>query len=190
MPALSYRILLFLWLPLFAFGQEDFEKRKYTDEKKIDWAFAVEFNTGLGILDVESVNMAGIQTMYGAALGEHFTTGLGTGIHLYEDNRFIPVYFEGRYMAGQGQTKFLIGTSLGAYAAIDQGQWERYINPFMGFTYEAFEHVALTISIGLTYKDYEVRLEPVRQPNGSFANVAGTEEIVGRFFSFRFGCLF
>lgn len=183
-------IFLVLFVSQLVCGQEDFAERKYTKENKVDWALSVEFNTGLGILDVESVTMGGLQSIYGASFSEKFIIGAGTGIHLYEDERFVPLYLEGRYMAGQGPTRFLLGTSLGAYSALDGNGWERYINPFMGFTYEGFEHVALTVSIGLVYKDYEVRLEPVRLLNGGFANIAGTEEIVGRFFSLRFGCLF
>lgn len=184
-------LIIFFLSCLTAMAQEsDFEERKYTKENKIDWSLAVEFNTGFGILDVENENMAGIQALYGGSFADRFHLGAGTGIHLYADDRFLPLYLEGRYILGKGPTKFMLGASGGVYRALDQAEWERYINPFLGFTYEAFDHVALTISLGLVYKDYEIRKEPVRLPGGGFSNVAGTREIVGRFFSIRFGCLF
>lgn len=177
----------------FVLAQTDtnqFEERKYTKSKNIDPALGMEFNVGFGILDVESVTMAGIQGFYGAKFNEKLILGGGFGIHLYEAERFLPLFVEGRYLMGVDQTRFMIGTSLGAYWGWEQSIWQQYFNPYMGFAHKAFDHVELTISIGLIYKPYEVRLEPVRLPGGGFSNVSGTEEVIGRFFSIRFGCQF
>jgi hypothetical protein len=182
---------LFFTLLLNAFAQDsDFEERKYTKKKNFKKIITVEFNTAFGILDVESVTMAGLQTSYGVIWNDKFSLSGGTGIHLYESERFLPLFGEVRYTPGKGNTRILLGGSAGAYYAWQLKEWDRYINPFLGFTYQAFDHVHFTFSIGLVYKEYEVPNEPVRLPNGTISNVAGTREVLGRFFSVRFGCRF
>ncbi|HKK40423.1 MAG TPA: hypothetical protein VJ949_13465, partial [Cryomorphaceae bacterium] len=64
------------------------------------------------------------------------------------------------------------------------------INPFMGFSIQTFDNVHFTVSLGIIYKEYDVPKEPVRLPGGGFSNISGSREVVGRFFSVRFGCRF
>jgi len=168
----------------------EFEERKYTKEKKFKKVITVEFNAGFGILDVESVTMAGLQTSYGLELGNHFTVGAGTGLHLYESERFLPLFGEFRYFAGSGSTRIMLGSSIGAYLGGEENNWDRYINPFMGFSIQTFDNVHFTVSLGIIYKEYDVPKEPVRLPGGGFSNISGSREVVGRFFSVRFGCRF
>jgi len=183
---------LFMAFTVFSvFAQDaEFEERKYTKEKNFEKIFTVEFHMAFGILDVESVTMAGLQTSYGIKLGDHFTVSAGTGLHLYASERFLPLFGEFRYLPGEGSTRFMLGSSLGAYFGGDESSWDRYINPFMGFSNQAFENIHFTVSLGLTYKEYVVPNEPVRLPGGGFSNIAGTREVIGRFFSVRFGCRF
>ncbi|MCZ4407200.1 hypothetical protein O3Q51_00160 [Cryomorphaceae bacterium 1068] len=188
------RFVFSLLLTLISLGicaqDSDFEERKYTKEKKLNSLFTVEFNMAFGILDVESVTMAGLQTSYGIELGDQLTVGAGTGLHLYESERFLPLFGEFRYLPGNGSTRIMLGGSIGAYYGGDDNSWDRYINPFMGFSNQAFENIHFTVSLGITYKEYQVPNEPVRLPGGGFSNIAGTREVIGRFFSVRFGCRF
>ena len=187
--------LVFTLLLAFAIQALDaqdsgFEERKYTKENTTTKAITVEFNMAFGILDVESVTMAGLQTSYGFEFGDQIMVGAGTGLHLYESERFLPLFAEFRYLPGTGPTRIMLGGSVGAYYGLQENVWDRYINPFMGFSHQVFDHVHFTVSLGITYKEYEVPIEPVRLPGGGFSNVAGTREVVGRFFSVRFGCRF
>ena len=168
----------------------EFEDRKYTRENKYEKVSTVEFNMAFGILDVESVTMAGLQASYGVELKDQFSLAAGTGIHLYASERFLPLFGEFRYLPGRGATRIMFGGSFGAYYGGDENRWDRYINPFMGFSNQAFENIHFTVSLGLTYKEYTVPNEPVRLPGGGFSNIAGTREVIGRFFSIRFGCRF
>jgi len=168
----------------------EFEDRKYTKKNKNEEVFTVEFNMAFGILDVESVTMAGLQTSYGVELGDQLTIAAGTGLHLYASERFLPLYGEFRYLPGTGKTRIMLGGSFGAYYGGDENRWDRYLNPFMGFSNQAFENIHFTVSIGVTYKEYTVPKEPVRLPGGGFSNISGTREVIGRFFSVRFGCRF
>jgi len=187
----SVLALFLICISLGVNGQNtEFEERKYTKEKKFKELFTVEFNMAFGILDVESVTMAGLQTSYGIEIGDQFTAGLGTGLHLYESERFLPIFSEFRYLPGTGATRIMFGSSIGAYYGGQESKWDRYINPFLGFSNQAFENVHFTFSIGLIYKEYNVPNEPVRLPGGGFSNIAGTRDVVGRFFSIRFGCRF
>jgi hypothetical protein len=184
-------ILLFALTVLSLSAQDsEFEERKYTKEKKYVKVVTVEFNMAFGILDVESVTMAGLQTSYGIELGDHFTASVGTGLHLYESERFLPLFGEFRYLPGKGSTRIMLGSSIGAYYGGDENSWDRYINPFMGFSNQAFDNIHFTVSLGLTYKEYLVPNEPMRLPGGGFSNISGTREVIGRFFSVRFGCRF
>jgi hypothetical protein len=162
---------------------------KRVKEKPRYWG-AIDPNFGLGILDVEGIAVAGLQTAHGFWFGDHFSAGLGTGIDLYESDRFIPLYFEGRAYLGNRKTRFMAGFSWGAYLATSDASWENYINPFLGFTYNAFDHIAFSLSLGLIYKQYDVRREPVRLPNGTVDNIAGTRRVTGEFVVVRFGCVF
>jgi len=183
--------LLLVFFITFAHSQDsEFEQRKYTKEKKYEKVFTVEFNMGFGILDVESVTMAGLQTTYGVIWKDQFSLTGGLGLHLYESERFLPLFGELRYTPGKGNTRILMGSSVGAYYGWVINDWDRYINPFLGFTHQALDHVHFTFSLGLTYKEYRVPNEPIRLPGGGFSNVAGTREVIGRFFSVRFGCRF
>jgi hypothetical protein len=169
---------------------EDFEERKYTKEKGFEDVVTIEFNMAFGLLDVEGVTMAGLQTTYGVEIGNSFTVGAGTGLHLYDSERFLPVFAEVRWLPGKSKTHFMLGGSIGAYYGGEDQVWDRYLNPFMGFSHQAFESVEFTLSVGLIYKEYEVPTQPERLPDGSISNIAGIEEVVGRFFSVRFGCRF
>lgn len=184
-----FSLLLFITLSVHA-QDSDFEERKYTKEKNFVKVVTIEFNMAFGILDVETVSMAGLQSTYGIEAGDHLTVGLGTGLHLYESERFLPLFGEFRYLPGEGPTQIMVGSSIGAYYGGAQNEWDRYINPFLGFSHRAFEGVHFTFSIGITYKEYKVQKIPVRLPNGSISNIAGTREVIGRFFSVRFGCRF
>lgn len=184
----SLAFLFALFLIAAEAQDSDFEERKYTDEKKIGKIITVEFNVAFGILDVESVTMAGLQTSYGVEWGKQWTFAAGTGLHLYESERFLPLFAEVRYSPGKGPTRFLLGSSIGTYYGLQDDVWDRYINPFLGFSHEAFDKVHFTVTLGLTYKEYEVRNERVRLPGGGFSNISGTTEVVGQFFSIRFGC--
>jgi hypothetical protein len=184
-------ILLFALTVLSLSAQDsEFDERKYTKESKYEKVFTVEFNMAFGILDVESVTMAGLQTSYGIELGDQFTAAAGTGLHLYGSERFLPLFGEFRYLPGRGQTRILLGGSFGAYYGGQENQWDRYINPFLGFSNQAFDNIHFTVSLGLIYKEYIVSNERVRLPGGGFSNISGTREVVGRFFSVRFGCRF
>jgi hypothetical protein len=188
------RFVLAVFLVFLSLGgycqNTEFEERKYTKENKYEKVFTVEFHMAFGILDVESVTMAGLQTSYGVELGDQFTLAAGTGLHLYASERFLPLFGEFRYLPGRGSTRIMFGGSFGAYYGGDENSWDRYINPFLGFSNQAFENIHFTVSLGLTYKEYTVPKEPVRLPGGGFLNISGTREVIGRFFSVRFGCRF
>ncbi|MEM9052758.1 MAG: hypothetical protein AAGC47_11950 [Bacteroidota bacterium] len=168
--------------------QTDFDQKKYVKEKKYEDLVSIEFNMGFGLLEVESVNMAGIQTSYFIELEDYFSIGAGTGLHLYESERFTPLFGEFRFLPGKGDTRLLLGSSIGTYYGWEEQIWDRYLNPFVGFSHKAYDNIELTISIGLVYTEYDVPRESFRLPNGSVSNPSGTEEVIGRFFSIRFGC--
>jgi len=170
-------------------GQEiDFDQIKYNKEKKLVDRVSIEFNVGFGLLEVENVNMAGIQTSYGIELKDYFSISLGSGLHLYESERYLPLYGEFRFSPGRSNTKLLLGSSIGTYYETENQIWDRYVNPFVGFSHNAFDNIELTLSIGLVYTEYDAPRESFRVPGGGVVNPSGTEEVIGRFFSIRFGC--
>ena len=166
----------------------DFDQKKYLKEEKFDDQVSIEFNMGFGLLEVENVNMAGIQTAYSINLADYFSIGAGTGLHLYESERYLPLFGEFRFLPGKGKTRLLLGSSIGTYYAWEDQIWDQYLNPFVGFSHKAYDNIELTFSIGLIYKEYDAPRESFRIPNGAVINPSGTEEVIGRFFSIRFGC--
>lgn len=157
--------LLLVLFTLGATAQQSKRFNKYEDVSGYINITEVVGGLALGTSAVKySDDFAGITTMNGYVINNHFITGLGVGAHFYGDGLLIPVYMDIRYTLNNRKfTPFLYGD---AGILLDPGNMMRtglFINPGMGVKRKLSFKTALSVSGGLYIQQFNTR--------ASFVNV-------------------
>ncbi|HUX95297.1 MAG TPA: hypothetical protein VMV47_06140 [Bacteroidales bacterium] len=136
---------------------------------------------GLGNTAVDySKSLLGVSTIAAYRINQHFITGFGTGLSLYDGGTMVPLYLDFRYILRERKfTPFVVADGGFLFVTKDFSASGIFINPAIGATRKVNEKITLHLSSGLL-----LQAAPAGPPSGgfrrSFINIKGGISFMGK----------